>query len=185
MKKLVFLLEEASMKAFLDEFIPRLKPGLDFLCIPHEGKQDLERSIPRKLKAWRRKDTAFVVLRDNDNAGDCRAIKKRLQDLCAAAGRSDVLVRIVCQELEAWHLGAIETLAEVYGKPPLTKLLGKSKYSDPDSLGNAAEEIVKILPEFTKTDGARRMGSSMSTDASKNRSKSFQALVYGIEKTIA
>ena len=26
---------------------------LSFLCVAHEGKQDLEKSIPRKLRAWR------------------------------------------------------------------------------------------------------------------------------------
>ena len=48
MSRLVFLLEEPSMKAFLEEFLPRLMPGFDFLCLSHEGKQDLEKSIDRK-----------------------------------------------------------------------------------------------------------------------------------------
>ena len=45
MGRMVFLLEEQSMKELLDGLLPRLFPGLNFLCVPHEGKKDLERSI--------------------------------------------------------------------------------------------------------------------------------------------
>ena len=60
--KLVFLLEERSMQAALEGILPRLIPGVEFLCIPHEGKQDLEKSIPRKLRGWKDyKGTVFFV----------------------------------------------------------------------------------------------------------------------------
>ena len=45
MRKVIFLLEELSMKAFLEGYLTRLMPDLDFLFIQHEGKQDLEKSI--------------------------------------------------------------------------------------------------------------------------------------------
>ena len=35
------------MAVLLDGLLPRLYPGLPFQCIPHEGKSDLEKSIPR------------------------------------------------------------------------------------------------------------------------------------------
>ena len=41
------------MADLLDGLLPRLYPGLSFLCVPHQGKQDLERSLSRKLRAWR------------------------------------------------------------------------------------------------------------------------------------
>ena len=62
MGRMVFLLEEQSMKELLDGLLPRLFPGLNFLCVPHEGKQDLERSIPRKLRAWRVPGDRFVIV---------------------------------------------------------------------------------------------------------------------------
>lgn len=40
------------MKDLLEGLLPRVFPNLDFLCIPHRGKTDLERSIPRKLRGW-------------------------------------------------------------------------------------------------------------------------------------
>lgn len=41
--KLVFLLEEKSMKRFLDIIIPKILPAeIQYQTIPHEGKTDLE-----------------------------------------------------------------------------------------------------------------------------------------------
>ena len=55
--RMIFLLEEPSMKTLLEGLLPRLFPGMvageHFLCIKHEGKSDLDASIPRKLQAWR------------------------------------------------------------------------------------------------------------------------------------
>lgn len=62
---LVFLLEEASMKAVLDIILPQILPeSVTFRTIPHCGKSDLEASIPHKLKAWSEPDTRFVIVRD-------------------------------------------------------------------------------------------------------------------------
>jgi len=82
MSRVVFLLEERSMQVLLDGLLPRLFPGLPFLCVPHEGKRDLELSIPRKLRAWQEPGVRFVVIRDNDG-GDCLQLKGELQSLCA------------------------------------------------------------------------------------------------------
>ena len=52
--RIIFLLEEPSMKVLLDNWLPRLFPGWverqHFLCIQHEGKSDLDRSIPRAAR---------------------------------------------------------------------------------------------------------------------------------------
>ncbi len=42
--RVVFLLEEHSMKVLLEGLLPRLVPKMPFLCIAHEGKQDLRKS---------------------------------------------------------------------------------------------------------------------------------------------
>ncbi len=181
MRKVIFLLEELSMKAFLEGYLPRRMPDLDFLCIQHEGKQDLEKSIPRKFGAWQ--GVVFVVLRDNDGA-DCRAIKARLQRLCEESGRTDTLIRIACQELEAWYLGVPETLAEVYSRPKLTELGRKAKYRDPDHLASPSGELARLVPEFRKIDGARRMGMNMPLSESENRSRSFRIFVEGLNRMI-
>lgn len=46
MNRVVFLLEEYSMKVLLDGLLPRLFPDLLFQCVPHDGKGDLETVSP-------------------------------------------------------------------------------------------------------------------------------------------
>ncbi len=49
MKEIVFLVEEPSMKEFLKAILPRVIPDhITYTIIHHEGKQDLEKSIPQK-----------------------------------------------------------------------------------------------------------------------------------------
>jgi len=177
MSRVVFLLEEQSMKVLLDGLLPRLFPGLTFLCVPHEGKSDLEASIPRKLRAWREPGVRFVVVRDNDG-GDCRVLKAKLFSLCQKSGREDVLIRIACQELEAWYLGEPEALAEVYGNSYL-RALRKAKFRDSDAVIRPAAELERLIPEFQKVMGARRLAQHLSRQ--RNQSSSFQALISGLE----
>ena len=170
------------MRVLLDGLLPRLFPGLLFQCVPHEGKHDLERSIPRKLRAWREPGVRFAVVRDNDR-GDCRALKKALLGLCKTGRRpgrrSDPLIRIVCQELEAWYLGEPDALAEAFGREELRRL-GKARWPDSDEVPRPADEIERLVPEFRKVSGARLMARHLSRE--RNRSKSFQAFVAGIER---
>ena len=67
MNRIVFLLEEESIGILLKGLLPRLFPQMSFLCVSHEGKKDLERSIPRKLKAWQEPGVRFVVMRDQNS----------------------------------------------------------------------------------------------------------------------
>lgn len=177
MSLIVFLLEEPSMQALLETLLPRIFPGLTFQCVPHEGKRDLQQSIPRKLKAWRAPGVRFVVVHDND-AADCRALKKSLSDMCRDAGRDDTLVRIACQELEAWYFGEPEALAHAYGQPALAAYGGKSQYRDPDSIPSPAARLKELVPAFQKTSGARLMGALLTPE--RNRSKSFQSFIDGV-----
>jgi hypothetical protein len=178
MSRLVFLLEERSMKTLLEGLLPRLIPGLPFICVPHEGKQDLEKSIPRKLRAWREPGVRFVAVRDNDG-GDCRTLKERLSALCADNGRADALVRIACQELEAWYFGEPQALAQAFDRDQLIRMYQKARYRDPDAIQQPSRELVKLIPEFQKVSGARRMAMYLSRNG--NRSRSFQVFMDGVE----
>lgn len=182
MSRLVFLLEEYSMKVLLDGLLPRLFPDLPFLCVPHEGKQDLDRSVPRKLRAWRVPGVHFAVVRDNDG-GDCHVLKEKLTRLCQEGGRRDTLVRIVCQELEAWYLGEPDALADAYADESLRGIGAKARFRSSDAVVCPSAELEKLVPEFQKVSGARTMASRLSRE--RNRSRSFQVLVEGIERVAA
>lgn len=170
------------MKALLDGLLPRLFPDLPFLCVPHEGKQDLEQSVPRKLRAWREPGVRFVVLRDNDG-GDCTALKERLQGLCSGGGRNDTLVRIACQELEAWYLGDPDALSEAFHQENLRGIGNRARFRDPDAVTRPSDELERLAPAFQKVSGARMMAQHLSRE--RNRSRSFQVTFDGIARVVS
>ena len=174
----MFLLEEPSMKTLLEGLLPRLFPSLDFECLAHEGKQSLEESVRIKLRGWREPGVRFVVIRDSDRA-DCRLLKERLLELCRQNGRPDTLVRIACQELEAWYLGEPDALADAYGKDNLRGIGARARFRDPDAVIKPSAAVSELVPQFQKTDGARRMAVHLSRQ--RNRSASFHTLMQGIE----
>lgn len=184
--RVVFLLEEPSMKLLLDGLLPRLVPGWEagehFLCVPHQGKSDLDVSIPRKLSAWQFPGDRFVVVRDND-AADCVAVLKKVKSLCAAAGRSDTLVRLVCQELETWYLGDLEAVAAAFGKPKANTPALRKKYAQPDAWQKPSVEIQRLIPVFQKGAGARAMAQHL-REPSHNRSYSYGKFVAGLRRVL-
>jgi len=166
------------MKILLEGLLPRLYPDLSFLCVPHEGKRDLEQSVSRKLRAWREPGVRFCVIRDNDGA-DCRALQRTLVALCESGGRADTLVRIACQELEAWYLGAPEALAIAFENKSLSRLGRLARFRDPDTVVGPSAALAKRVPEFQKVSGARRMARVMSRESA---SPSFRFLLAGIDR---
>ena len=168
------------MKVLLEGLLPRLIPDLIFMCLAHEGKQDLEKSVPRKLRAWQEPGVRFVVVRDQDG-GDCREIKANLTRLCRDSGRTDVLVRIVCRELEAWYVGDTEALQRAFPEttPSTLRSLEGRRFRNPDTVVHPSSAIAARIPEFQKRSGARRMAAVLSRE---NRSRSFQVFVGGVER---
>jgi hypothetical protein len=182
MTRLVFLLEEASMKEVLKVILPKVLPeSICFILIPHEGKSDLEKSIPRKLRAWRDPATRFVVVRDADSA-DCRLVKKRLYKLCEEAGRPDALIRIVCKELESWFLGDLSAVEKAFSAKGISTRQDQKKFRIPDDLSNAKQELKRIVPRYQPLKGARAISRHMSLK--ENRSRSFQVFLEGVAKVL-
>lgn len=169
------------MQVFLDGLLPRLFPSLPFKCVPHEGKSDLERSIPRKLRGWE-PGVRFAVVRDNDGK-ECHALKDALRALCEAARQPNTLIRIACQELEAWYLGEPEALADAFGDQSLRNLGQKKGFRDPDAVPRPHEVLERFVPEFQKVSGARRMAQHLTRE--RNRSTSFRIFLAGVEAVAA
>ena len=179
MGRVVFLLEEYSMKALLEGLLPRLFPGLVFQCVPHEGKGDLEKSIPRKLRAWQEPGVRFVVVRDNDR-GDCMELKEHLRELCSDRPEEDCLIRIPCQELEAWYLGEPDALAEAFREDSLRRIGSKARFRKPDDIPYPARALAQLVPHYQKIGSARILANHL--DRQRNRSPSFHAMMDGIER---
>ena len=176
--KIVFMLEERSMEALLKGILPRILPeGIDFLTIPHDGKRDLELSLPVKLRAWNEPDVSFVVVHDQDS-NDCVELKRELQGICAKSGRQ-VLIRIACHELEAWYWGDLAAVSEAYGVD-LRPLSAKRKYRNPDSIDYPKKELKRLLPQMGQIEGARKIAPHM--NLAENTSRSFQVFVQGVKR---
>jgi len=90
----------------------------------------------------------------------------------------DSVVRIVCNELESWFLGDLVAVAAAYDKPSIARLQGKRKYRNPDNVTNAAEELKKLVPEYQKLQGARRIANHIDRD--RNLSNSFRVFLEGV-----
>ena len=179
MSRIIFLLEERSMKTLLDGLLPRLIPGIPFLCVTHEGKQDLEKSIPRKLRAWREPGVRFVVLRDKD-AEDCHLLKDRLVSLCEAGGHARSLVRIACQEIEAWYLGEPAAIWEGIREQTAPENRFQSTLPRSRHGGSALGRDREVSARISKGVRCPAHGTHLSPNG--NRSRSFQVLMDGIER---
>ena len=183
MGRIIFLVEEESMTETLRKVLPKVFPhwqeNVDWLPLTHRGKSDLEKSIPKKLRGWNEDGARFVILRDNDG-GDCLRCKRQLRELSASRSDEDVLIRIVCQELESWMLGDLAAIKAAYPSSLANPARVPAKYRDPDKLGNAADELAKLVGTKTKVARAQRISEHF--DVSRNRSHSFNVFLSGLRR---
>lgn len=180
MKTLVFLLEEPSARDALEGLLPNLlTEEVAVFYIVFEGKQDLEKRMARQMRAWLRPDSRFIVMRDQDS-GDCRLIKQRLEEKCREAGRPDAIVRIACRELESWFIGDWEAIGRGFPNPRFAAMQNKAIYRDPDRLGSPVGELRKKIPDYQKRDGARRMSPHL--NPLRNRSQSFRTFTRAVQR---
>ncbi len=167
----------------LEGLLPRLLPDtVVFHIIAFEGKNDLDKQLPRKIRAWLSPDTQFVVLRDQDVA-DCKAIKERLVSRCAEAGRPDTLVRVVCRTLESWYIGDLDAVGKAFDIQ-VAHHANKAKYRVPDAVHSPDRELRTLTKNaYQKIGGSRAVGKHM--DPPRNRSHSFRIFVSGLERLLS
>ncbi|GAW85504.1 conserved hypothetical protein [Bathymodiolus platifrons methanotrophic gill symbiont] len=182
MSELVFFLEEPSAKEMLKSVLPKILPDTYIpIYVVFEGKQDLEKRLPGKLKAWKSHGAKFVVMRDQDS-GCCFIIKSNLVNECRNSGKPDALVRIACHELESFYLGDLAAVAKSIGPNNLAEKQNRAKFRDPDKLSNASQELKRIAPNYQKISGSRDISKYL--DITNNRSKSFNALISGVKRLV-
>ncbi len=182
-KELVFLLEEESAKALLETLLPRLlDPSIQPRLIPFEGKQDLEKRMAGKLRAYLNPQARFIVMRDQDSTPDCHTIKTRLLAKCAEAGRESVtLVRIVCRALETFYLADLEAVGKALVIRHLSGQQGSAKFRAPDYMESPDQELGKLSNHaYQKVRDSRLLGNLL--DLTNTRSSSFVNLLGAIKR---
>lgn len=121
-------------------------------------------------------------MRDQDS-GDCHSIKTKLVELCRRAGKTEVLVRVACRELESFYLGDLEAVEKGLGLRNLAAKQDTRKFRAPDGLGNPSDELFRLTENlYQKMSGSRAIAPYLNLD--NNRSHSFNALVAGIKKLV-
>lgn len=201
---LEILVEEPSAEVALKNLIPKiLGSKSSFNIIPHQGKIDLLKKLPSKLKAyskWIDNHTKIVVLVDLDKE-NCKSLKRKLNKIAEKSGlinkttigdftnNFQILNRIAIEELESWFLGDKNALIKTYPRLKL-KIFNKSKYKNPDSIKNAWEELERVLQRYEyypqgleSIKNARLISSNM--DVNSNFSKSFNCFKEGLIQLIS
>jgi hypothetical protein len=195
----VFFVEEPSVEAALTNLLPRLLPDqTTFQFIVFQGKPDLLDNLLSRLRGyanWLPEDWRIVVLIDEDRQ-DCFQLKRQLETAVLSAGlisknrnesdRFQVLTRIAIEELEAWFLGDVEALRQVYPRLPAS-LAHRQRFRDPDRVvGGTWEALEHVLQAngyhptgYPKIDAARQI--SLYMDPACNRSHSFEVFCRGLE----
>ena len=183
MRELVFLLEEPSAKAMLESLLPRfLNVDISFRLIPFRGKQDLQKQMVGKIRAYVNPHARFIVIQDQDSYPDCRVLKARLLELCVQTGRtSDCLVRIACRELEAYYLADLLAVEQALNLSGLASKQGVEKFRMPDRLGSPSKELKTLTRgRYEKVAGSRKLGQYLNLD--NERSPSFSNLIRAIRR---
>jgi hypothetical protein len=183
--------EEPSAEAALRIILPKLVPETQFEIITYQGKQNMLRKLPNRMKglaAWSPKEIKVAVLVDRDD-DDCYKLKSDLEAMALDAGLATksapragkfyVVNRLAIEELEAWFFGDTVALHEAFSRIPVS-LRSQRRYRDPDAVpGGTWESLERLLKyhgyyhdRMPKIEVARRISAHM--DPVRNRSKSFQ-----------
>ncbi len=180
-----FLLEESSMENLLSIILPKILPKgyeLNINCFlrPHQGKSDLKKSIPKKIRAFSKFSTPskVIIIQDQDS-NDCIKLKDSLIKLCRTNGTCPILIRISCRELENWYLGDMDAIEKVYPKFKAKSYKYRAKFRNVDNCFGSYE-LEKIIKEFQKGYASKNIPLYMNLAA--NKSTSFKQLISGLEK---
>lgn len=201
------LVEEPSMKALLEEILPKMLDDSSFEIRVFNGKPALLRELPHRLKGYAAMKKSMqslrvVVLIDRDQE-DCRKLRERIDQVGSAAGlnpsslsqdvKGDLVAVVVCEELEAWYFGDVGALRKCYPRLP-DQLGNRRAYRDTDHIrGGTAEALERVLQShgyflggLAKMNLSRDVAPHMNID--ENRSKSFnyfrRSLAYALSEVM-
>lgn len=201
MRALEVLVEEVSAKAFLEAFLPRLVPDEVFVSVhAFNGKSDLLRKLPQRLRGYRRYTPIpkILILVDRDD-DDCVLLKQALEKVARDVGfvtkscafteaDAEVCNRIAVEELEAWILGDETAVRAAYPRVPT--FAGRAQLRDPDAVaGGTWEALERLLQRsgyyaagLAKVECASRVAAHLTVES--NRSTSFNAFVSGVRALV-
>jgi hypothetical protein len=201
-QRVEFLVEEPSMEALLREILPAWLGSIEFEVFPFQGKDDLLKSLPSRLRGYARflpSSTRLIVLVDRDD-DDCVELKSKLERMAAQAGLStrsnrqhasyQLANRIVVEEIESWYFGDWEAVRAAFPKID-SRQPQRAGYRDPDAIAGGTWEAFERIAQkagyfkggLRKVELAQAIGSRLLP--SRNVSRSFQAFRSAVNELIA
>ncbi len=180
MKQAVIMVEEQSIEEVTKIIAARLRIEKQIKVIPHEGKNDLEKSFPRKIASWRSPQrTRFVICRDNDGS-NCAILKQRLRGLLPQITHHEFKLRLVMNELEAWYLADLEALqkAGLISQGVVDQNRNKKKFRSPENLLNAKQEFAILVKTKGQITLARRIAPHL--ELQNERCSSFKHFIAAL-----
>lgn len=190
-----FIVEEPSMKAFLDVLLPKILLSPDTWVV-HQ-LSCLKTKLERRLRGYAHQDPSsvrIIIIMDLD-LKNCVKQKQWLEETVirsglktktnpAADGSFSVVTRLAIQELESWLLGDPAAIHRAYDRIP-ESIGTKSKYQNPDRIGSTWESLHALLKkegyyqgDYPKIEVAGKIGRHITP--SENKSPSFQCFLAGI-----
>jgi hypothetical protein len=180
MNQAVIMVEEPSIEEVTKVIVRRLGIENQVKIIPHDGKNDLEKSFPRKIVNWQNPQrTRFVICRDNDGS-DCALLKEKLRNLLPQITQHEFKLRLVMNELEAWYLGDLEALrkAGLISQGFVDQNRNKKKFRSPENLLNAKQEFKRLVKTGGQITLARTIAPHL--ELQNERCNSFKHFVAAI-----
>jgi len=182
---IIFLVEDYSMKKFLEGILPRLGfQDYAFEIKHHRGKEDLISHLDQVIPSLSKRAQQIIVIIDQDKQ-DCVKLKNKIKAKMAWCS-CEYKIRIACYELEAWFLGDMEAIAECSPRFKARFFQGKEKYRDVDRIEKPSRVIEEIVPDWkesyaSKPEFAKTIADFVSLERlnveEANRSHSFHVLL--------
>lgn len=200
---LEIFVEEPSMEAFLQQFLPGTLPDhVTYTIHTHNGKHNLLKNLPfrlRGLKSWMPENYGVIIIVDKDN-DDCTKLKLSIEEHLIneniptksnpTHGLYIAASCIAVEELEAWYFGNWYAVTKAF--PAISPSIpNKAAYRQCDFIQGgtweAFERVCKNYGIFSsglrKVEAARTIGAEI--EISRNQSPSFEYFYQCIQSLVA
>ena len=116
---------------------------------------------------------------DNDN---CKELKNSLDEICRKSDKSNIVIRIACQELESWYFGDLQAVESALSLSGDMFAGAKKERQNPDALVKPSLRLKKLTEgAYRKRSSSREIGKFLNVDPNNNSSKSFRVFVEGVK----
>jgi hypothetical protein len=179
-RDIIIFVEEPSAYEIVQALAVKLDLRDRVTILKHQGAGDMERSYASKIANDPFQNSKFLILRDADNK-NCTALKRSLMEKVPRGSRGRALIRIVCQELEAWYLAQPEALAAAGA---LERPIPRARLNaNVDAIVDPKRLFLRHAHNKGQIEHARRIGPEL--DVASTKSASFKSFVSGLRKLAA